>query len=74
MGDEFLHLTIDQMMELVKKSGNTTDRRFRATGTKGSLEGTIIDPFLGFIQFDNSEGFAMARDFRFHNDIYWELI
>ena len=68
------HLTVDQMLELVKKSDNRTDRKFRATGPTGSMEGIILDPFLGMIQFDGDDGFVMASSFRFANDITWKLI
>ena len=68
------HLTIDQMLELVKKSGNTKDRRFCATGPKGSMKGTIYDAYLSIIEFDGQKGFVMASEFRFASDITWKLI
>jgi hypothetical protein len=71
---DITHLTVDQMLELVKKSGNYNDRRFRATGPKGSMEGVILDAFLELLQFDGVDGFMMANDFRFANDITFELI
>jgi len=71
---DMTHLTVDQMLELVKKSGNTENRRFKATGPKGSVEGTILDVYLGLFQFDGEDGFVLAKDFGFANDITWELI
>lgn len=71
---DLTHLTIDQMMSLVQRSDYRTDRRFRVTGPTGSIEGTILDAGLGFLQFDGEEGFVMARDFRFVNDVTWQLI
>ena len=68
------HLTIDQMLDLIKKSGNTTNRRFRATGPLGSLEGVVLDVYLQIIRFDTDGGFVLAKEFRFANDITWELI
>ena len=71
---DLTHLTVDQMLELVKQSGNYNDRRFRATGPKGSKEGVILDAFLGILQFDGDDGFMMEKSFRFVNDITFELI
>lgn len=71
---QLTHLTIDQMVEIVKKTGNTQDRRFRATGPKGSMEGTILDPYLGLIQFDGEEGFCLVQTLRFVSGITYELI
>ena len=68
------HLTLPQMLELVKKSDNTTNRRFRATGPKGSMEGVILDVYLGIIKFDADDGFILARELFFNTDITWELI
>jgi hypothetical protein len=68
------HLTVDQMLELAKGSDEPFSRRFRATGPSGSTEGVILDPFLGFIQFDGTDGFVIAASLRFANDITWELI
>jgi hypothetical protein len=68
------HLTVDQMLEIIKKSGNTNDRRFRATGPKGSVEGTVLDAYLGLLQFDNEDGFIMASSLRFANDITYSLL
>jgi len=71
---ELTHLTIDQMLELVKKSGKTAGRRYRATGPKASAEGEILDPYLGMIQMDGEEGFMLASEWRYANDVTWELI
>ena len=68
------HMTVDQMLEIVKKSGNTDHRRFCATGPKGSMKGTIEDAYLGIIVFDGQEGFVMASEFRFLSDVTWKLI
>ena len=68
------HLTVDQMLELVKKSGNTEHRRFCATGLKGKIMGTIYDAYLGIIVFDGQEGFVLASEFRFASDVTWKLI
>jgi hypothetical protein len=68
------HLTIDQMLEVIKKSGNTKGRRFRVTGPKGSLEGEVLDPYMGLIKFDGKDEFIMASEFRFIRDVTWELI
>jgi hypothetical protein len=62
------------MLEIVKKSGNTENRRFCATGPKGSMKGTILDAYLGIIKFDGDDGFLMASECRFFNDITWKLI
>lgn len=74
--DQLSHLNIDQMLELVKKSDNRFDRRFKATGLKGSIEGTIIDPYLGLIEFDveGEIGTTLASSLRFHSDITYQLI
>lgn len=71
---EMKHLTVDQMLEIVKKSGNCTGRRFRATGLKDSIEGEIIDAWLGLIRMDGQSGIARASDFRFMPSVTWELI
>lgn len=68
------HLSIDQMLELIKRSEKTVDRRFRATGPKGSIEGVVVDPWIGIIQFDGEEDIHLARQFRFVTDITFELI
>jgi hypothetical protein len=71
---ELENLTVDQMLELVKKSGNTTDRRFRVKGPTGSLEGKIVDVHFGLLEIDGQEGPVMAKDFRFATDLTWQLI
>ncbi len=68
------HLNVDQMLELVKRSGNTEVRRFETTGPKGSTQGTILDSYLGLLKFDDQDGFVMTKDFQFANDITWKLI
>jgi hypothetical protein len=69
------HMTVDQMLEIVKKSGNTENRRFCATGPKGKIMGTIHDAYLGILVFDGQEeGFVLASEFRFASDITWKLI
>uniref|UniRef100_A0A6M3K4X0 Uncharacterized protein n=1 Tax=viral metagenome TaxID=1070528 RepID=A0A6M3K4X0_9ZZZZ len=71
---DLTHLTIDQMLELIKKSDSSEKRKFKTTGPTGSLEGTILDVDLGLLKFDGQDGFVMASEFSFSNDITWEVI
>jgi hypothetical protein len=72
--DQLQNLTIDQMFDLVKRSGNTQNRRFKMKGPKATVEGEIYDVYLGVFSIDGQKNFFLTRDFRFLNDIKYELI
>lgn len=68
------NLNVSQMLELVKRSGNTEKRRFRLKGPTGSLDGTIHDADFGILTIDEVPEFFLAKDFLLANDVVWELI
>lgn len=68
------HLTVDQMLALVTQSTTTMNRRFRMTGPKGSVEGTIVDPWLGIFVLDADDRNVMTKNLRFMENVFFELI
>ena len=71
---QITHLNIDQMLELVKKSDHRENRRFRMIGPKGSLEGTVIDPYLGLLSRGENGIIIRSVDLCLAFDITYQLI
>jgi hypothetical protein len=61
-------MNISQLQYLTKKGGT---RKFKVVGPVGERTGTWLDPWLGFLQFDDVEGAMMIKDFIMHSELQW---